>query len=68
MFRGATDYTVSRGHLKSYKMKKKYLHAIEHHSKVTIIGFNIVNKPFQIYNISLYRNSQEIQQKNSYIC
>ena len=49
------------------KFEKNYLHAIEHHSKVTIIGFNIVNKPFQIYNISLYRNSQYIQEKNSYI-
>ena len=62
------DYTVSRGHLKKLKNEKKYLHALEHHSKDTIIGFNMVNKPFQIYNISLYRNSQDIQQKNSYIC
>ena len=60
MLRGATHYTVSRGYLK-YKQKwKKNLHALEHHSKITIIGFNMVNKPFQIYNISLYRNSQDI--------
>ena len=51
MLRGATDYTVSRGYLKSYKRGKKNLHALEHHSKVTIKGFNMVNKSFQIYHI-----------------
>ena len=51
MLRGATDYTFSRGHLKSFKMKKKYLHAIEHHSKATIIGFNMV---INLFKYTLY--------------
>ena len=66
MLRGATDYTVLRGHLKHKKNEKKYLHELEYHSKLSIIGFNMVNKPFQIYNISLNRTSQAFQQKNSY--
>ena len=50
------------------KNEKKITECIRTSFKRHNIGFKMVNEPFQIYNLSLNKNSQGIQQKNSYIC